>query len=282
MTVEKLIQSIDNLPVFPLIVFRVGEILRNDDYSAAEIVEVIRYDQAMAANIVKMGNSPYFGVRQKIGSLRDAIVFLGRDNLRKIVQTAGAARYFKKEGRGYTEKSRELWEHSVAVALMSQILSRKIFHCDNDRLYLAALLHDIGKMVMGVAVYESFDEISQLVSSGKYSFLEAEEAVVGINHADLGGKIAEKWHFPVEIVEAISFHHRPDLLKNADNEMAWLVYLADQICLISGYTGGFDGLAHRGVSATMEKFDFHEKDVEQGMIQLVEELKKAEDVLGIA
>jgi putative nucleotidyltransferase with HDIG domain len=281
MSLDKLIKSIDSLPAFPLAVFKIGEMLHRGDYSAGEIVELIRYDQVMAASIVKMSNSPYFGVRQKIGSLRDAVVFLGRDNLLRIVQTAGSSRYFKKEGRGYTERVRELWEHSVAVALMSQILSRKIFSCEDEKLYLASLLHDVGKMVMGEAVFESFSEISRLVSSGNYSFLEAEELVVGIDHAALGGKIAEKWNFPKDIVEAIAFHHRPDLLENVDNDMAWLVYLADQVCLISGYTGGFDGLAHRGINAIIEKFNFHERDLELGMIQLDEEIKHAREALGI-
>jgi putative nucleotidyltransferase with HDIG domain len=281
MNTEKLLKSIDNLSAFPITVFKVGEVLHRGDYSASDIVELIRYDQAMAAAIVKMSNSPYYGLRQQVGSLRDAVIFLGRDSLLKIVQTAGASRYFKREVRGYTEKTRELWEHSVAVALMSQILSRKIFKQENEKLYLTALLHDVGKLVMGQEVLESFDEISRLVSSGKYSFLEAEEAVVGINHAALGGKVAEKWNFPKDIIEAIAFHHRPDLLENADNTMAWLVYLADQICLMVGYTGGFDGLAHRGVSEIIEKFDFHEKDIESGVIELVEELKHARDVLGV-
>ncbi|MHB8092321.1 MAG: HDOD domain-containing protein [Syntrophales bacterium] len=281
MRIDEIIKSVDKLPSFPLTVFKVGELLRTDDYSASDIVDLIKYDQAIAANIVKMSNSPYFGARQRIGSLRDAVVFLGRENLLRIVQTAGVSRFFKKEGRGYVEKAREIWEHSVAVALMSQILSRKIFKKEDGKLYLSALLHDVGKMVMGELVYDSFAEISKLVSGGGYSFLEAEKEIIGIDHAELGGKIAEKWNFPRDVVDAISFHHRPDLLEGAENMMAWLVYLADQVCLISGYTGGFDGLAHRGINEIMEKFDFHERDLELGMIQLVEELKHAEEVLGI-
>jgi HD-like signal output (HDOD) protein len=137
-------------------------------------------------------------------------------------------------------------------------------------------------MVMGDAVLEAFSEISKLVETGEFSFLEAEEKVVGIDHAALGGKIAEKWNFPKDVVEAIAYHHRPDLLENVDNEMAWLVYLADQICLISGYTGGFDGLAHRGIAAIIEKFNFHERDLELGIIELVDELKCAREALGIS
>jgi putative nucleotidyltransferase with HDIG domain len=279
--IDKLLQSIDQLPPFPATIFKVSEVLNKENYSVSEIIDVIKYDQAMAANVMKMSNSAYFSPMQKIGSLRDAVLFIGKDNLIKIVQIAGSSRFFKKEARGYEEKSKELWEHSVAVAVMSQILSKKILQKEDEKLYIAALLHDIGKIIMGETVYDSFAEISRLVDSGKYSFLEAEESVIGINHAALGGKVAEKWNFPADIVEAIAFHHRPDLLEKSDNTIAWLVYLADQICLFAGYTGGFDGLAHRGVNEIMKKFNFHERDVELGIIQLVEELEHARNVLEI-
>jgi putative nucleotidyltransferase with HDIG domain len=279
--IDKILKSLEHIPAFPITILKVSEMLRDDDYSVADMVDMIKYDQAMAANIMKMSNSAYFGSRQKIGTLRDAVVYLGKNNLIRIVQTAGVSRYFKQKGRGYVEKANELWEHSVAVAIMSQILSRKILKCEDEKLYLAALLHDVGKMVMGEFVNESIEAIARLVAEGGYSFLEAEEAVIGINHAELGGKIAERWNFPKEIVVALTYHHRPDLIEQKNNVIMWLVYLADQVCILSGITGGFDGLAHRGVSEVMKKFKFYENDLELGMIKLVEELEHARDVLGI-
>jgi putative nucleotidyltransferase with HDIG domain len=281
MMIDKILKSLEHIPAFPITILKVSEMLRDDDYSVVNMVDLIKYDQAMAANIMKMSNSTYFGSRQKIGTLRDAVVYLGKNNLIRIVQTAGVSRYFKQKGRGYVEKANELWEHSVAVAIMSQILSRQVLKCEDEKLYLAALLHDVGKMVMGEFVNESFETIARLVAEGGYSFLEAEEAVIGINHAELGGKIAERWNFPKDIVVALTYHHRPDLIEQNNNIIMWLVYLADQVCILTGITGGFDGLAHRGVSEVMKKFKFYQKDLELGMITLVEDLGHAKDVLGI-
>jgi putative nucleotidyltransferase with HDIG domain len=281
MMIDKILKSLEHIPAFPITILKVNEMLCDDDYSVADMVNLIKYDQAMAANIMKMSNSAYFGSRQRIGTLRDAVVYLGKNNLVRIVQTAGVSIYFKQKGRGYVEKVNELWEHSVAVAIMSQILSLKVQKCEDEKLYLAALLHDVGKMVMGEFVNESFETIARLVAEGGYSFLEAEEAVIGINHAELGGKIAERWNFPEEIVDSLTYHHRPDLIEKNNNIILWLVYLADQVCLLTGITGGFDGLAHRGVSEVMKKFNFYEKDLELGMIKLVEDLEHAKDVLGI-
>jgi putative nucleotidyltransferase with HDIG domain len=281
MMIDKILKSLEHIPAFPITILKVSEMLRDDDYSVVNMVDLIKYDQAMAANIMKMSNSTYFGSRQKIGTLRDAVVYLGKNNLIRIVQTAGVSRYFKQKGRGYVEKANELWEHSVAVAIMSQILSRQVLKCEDEKLYLAALIHDVGKMVMGEFVNESFETIARLVAEGGYSFLEAEEAVIGINHAELGGKIAERWNFPKDIVVALTYHHRPDLIEQNNNIIMWLVYLADQVCILTGITGGFDGLAHRGVSEVMKKFKFYQKDLELGMITLVEDLGHAKDVLGI-
>jgi putative nucleotidyltransferase with HDIG domain len=281
MMIDKILKSLEHIPAFPITILKVSEMLRDDDYSVVNMVDLIKYDQAMAANIMKMSNSTYFGSRQKIGTLRDAVVYLGKNNLIRIVQTAGVSRYFKQKGRGYVEKANELWEHSVAVAIMSQILSRQVLKREDEKLYLAALIHDVGKMVMGEFVNESFETIARLVTEGGYSFLEAEEAVIGINHAELGGKIAERWNFPKDIVIALTYHHRPDLIEQNNNIIMWLVYLADQVCILTGITGGFDGLAHRGVSEVMKKFKFYEKDLELGMIKLVDDLEHAKDVLGI-
>ena len=278
MMIDKILQSIEHIPAFPTTILRAGEMLKDDDYSVNALTDLIKFDQALAANVLKMSNSAYLSPRHRIRTIRDAVIYLGQENLVKVVQMAGVSRFFAKTGRGYVSTTHELWEHSVAVALMSQILARKILKRDDETLYLAALLHDVGKMVMGEFVYDSFEIIMDLVARQSHSFLEAEEAIIGINHAALGGKIAERLNYPEEIKNALAYHHRPDLACD-DDMITWLVYLADQICLLAGFTGGMDGLAHRGVSDVMKKFDFYEKDLELGMMQLVEDLQHARELV---
>lgn len=280
--IDKILRSIQNIPAFPITITRISEILGNDDYSVSEVVDLIKYDPAMAANVVKMSNSAYLAARHRISTVRDAVIYIGQLNLIKLVQTAGVSRFYDKAKRGYAATANELWEHAVAVAIMSQILSRKIMKREDERLYLAALLHDVGKVIMGEFVYESLDEIMALIGTGKYSFLEAEEEIIGIDHAKLGGKIAAYWRFPKEIENAMAYHHRPDFLEEEDDNLCWLVYLADQICLIMGISGGMDDLAHRGISEVMKKFEFYEKDLEMGMIQLFEDLDRARDLINIS
>ena len=279
--IERILRSVTNNPAFPDAVQKVMALLKNEDYSVTDVAKVIRYDQGMAANILKMSNSAYFGASSKIRSIPDAVICLGQKNLLRVLETACTATFFKKAGGGYVSDASELWEHSVAVALMSQILSRHIQKQDDAALYTAALLHDIGKVILGQYVRESYVRIRGLVVESGYSFLEAEEEVVGINHADLGGRIAEQWRFPADIRDAIAHHHRPDSLGDASTAIPWLVYLADQSCLMMGIDGGMDGLAHRGLSETLQKFDFHQKDLERSWVLLLEELKQAKELVRI-
>ena len=279
MIIDSILRSIDRIPAFPATIQKVSELLRNDDYVVADVANVIKYDQAIAANILKISNSAYFGARQKIKSIHDAVVYLGQQQLIRAVQTAGISKIYDKGGKGYVEQSKDLWEHSVAVALMSQVLSRKIQSRDDPVLYTAALLHDVGKIIMGEYVHDSFEKIIQRVRQGKCSFLEAEEEILGINHADLGGRIAAHWNFPAEIRDAIAYHHRPDLLMEQDKKNAWFVYLSDQACLMMGIDGGVDALAYKGLEDVMKYFNLRMVDLEKSFIILVDELEKAKDLI---
>lgn len=281
MIIDSILKSVDMIPAFPAAVQKVAGLLRDEDYDVADVVNVIKHDQAIAANILKISNSAYFGARQKIKTIHDAVVFLGQQQLNRAVQTAGISKIYQKGGKGYASHAKDFWEHSVAVALMSQILCKKIQGREDPILYTAALLHDVGKVIMGEYVQEYFQKIIGLVNEKKCSFLEAEEEFIGINHANLGGRIAEHWNFPPEIRDAIAYHHRPDLLEEEGNTKASLVYLSDQACLMMGLTGGFDALAYTGLEEVMRHYDLRMVDLEKSFIALLDELERAKELMHI-
>jgi len=278
---KKILKSINNLPAFPATVKKASALIGNPDYSVDELVGVIQYDQAITANVLKMCNSAYFGVRYKIFTLREAVAYLGRENLYRLIQTAGTSRFYKKV-EGYYQEATRLWEHSVGVALMSRILSKKIYGFEDPKLFTTGLLHDIGKVVLGEYVRESFQEIMDLVSNQGYSFLEAEEELIGINHAEVGGEITRLWKFPIEMTEAITHHHRPDLLERGDDTIPWLIYLADQVCLMMGIGGGEDGLAYRGLGEVIDRFGFCQRDLEECIVLLLDDLESARELVDLA
>lgn len=279
--ISRILKSIDNIPAFPATGNKVAQLLNKADYSVLQVANVIKYDPSITANILKMANSAYFGSQHKISTINDAVMYLGQKNLLRAIQTAGISKYYKKGASGYYDKATDLWEHSVAVALMSQILSRKITGEENPTLYTASLLHDVGKIILGEFVRDELEKITILVLEQHRSFLEAEEAVLGINHADLGGKIAEHWNFPIEIRDAISFHHRPDLLEKEGKIMPWIVYMADEACLMMGIGSQVEGLAQRAVGELLQKFNLRMRDLERSMVMLSDDLNSAKDLISI-
>jgi len=280
--VNRILKSIDSIPAFPATGNKVAQLLNKADYSVLQVANVIKLDPSITANILKMANSAYFKSQHKISTINDAVMYLGQKNLLRAIQTAGISKYYNKKGiSGYFDKASDLWEHSVAVALMSQVLSKKINGEEDTTLYTAALLHDVGKIIMGEFVRDEMQKIFELVKDRNMSFLEAEEAVLGINHADLGGKIAEHWNFPVEIRDAIAFHHRPDLLQKSEKILPWIVYMADEACLMMGIGSAVEGLAQRAVSELLQKFNLRMKDLETSLVSLSDDLKNARELVSI-
>lgn len=272
--------SISRLPAFPTTVHRVTAIINNADSSLAELVDVVRLDPAITANILRICNSAYFGLRHRVDNVHDAIMYLGRQNVVRAVMASGVSRFFK-DAPGYGTEAKELWEHAVGTALMSQLLAKKILGREDSRLFTAALLHDIGKIILGEYIYEKRDEFSRYFEEGGRSFLEVEEEVLGMNHAELGGMIAAAWNFPREIQLTITGHHRPDMLAESESPIPWIVHLADQVCLMLGIGQGTDGLAYYGMACAVDRFNLSQKDFETIMAEFLKEFESARELVGI-
>lgn len=276
---KRILKSIKTLPPFPVTIQKVMALAGDPDSSLTELAAVIRLDQAITANILRICNSAYFGLRRPVDHVNDAIMHMGKKNVLRAVVAAGLSRYFRTT-RGYDVKGGDLWEHAVAVALMSQICAARISRPDDPRLFTAGVLHDIGKMVMGEFVHEAWQKIQELTERQKYSFLEAEQEVLGVNHAELGGEIALIWKFPDEILKAIAFHHRPDLLADGD-AVPWIVYLSNQVCHVMGIGVGTDALAYRAVGDVAGRFGLKQRDLEDMMAQLHKSLQDARELVSI-
>ena len=170
-----------------------------------------------------------------------------------------------------------MWKHAVAVGIFAKIIARRAGAPETSSLFTAALMHDIGKTVLTAFVAEVFDDIIALVDSGTYSFTEAEEKVLGINHAELGARIAESWNFPQEIIEAIRFHHRPEA--SSTGGITSFIYLADVLAVSLGIGVGRDGLSYRGKKDVLKAYGFKTKDLQMMMANFYDEFNKAQEMV---
>jgi len=275
-----ILQSATKLPPFPLVVQRALQLIHNPNSSAQDIVDVIQYDQSITVSVLKLCNSAYFGLPRAVHSLREALVLIGLNQLLEIILSQQSASLFYKSCQGYDLKQGELWRHSVACALMPQIISKRLGREATPTHFTAALLHDIGKMILSKFVKDYFEEIKKLVSDKNLAFAEAEKEVLGIDHAELGGRILEQWGFPGIIVSAVRYHHTP-FVTLEDQEMVQLVCLCDLVAMMTGLGGGADGLSYHAYDGLVKQFQLKEEDIQRFMIQLNDRFKLMTDMLRI-
>ena len=276
--IQKILQGIDRLHPIPHVAEQVMLLAGDPESSMSRIAEIITYDQILTANLLKTCNSSFFSVPRKVDSVQQAIVFVGIDQVVDLVWMSGGAANFRKKQDGYDLEEGDLWKYSVSSALISRELAEKRKMDNAHLVFTAALLKDIGKVVLSQYVADSFEKINLLVTQYGYSFMEAEKAVIGIDHAELGGMVAEKWGYSPKMVEIIRSHHLTDESTEFDLETS-IVYLADTLCMMIGVGVGSDGLAYRFRKDVIDKLGFSDRDFQEVMAGFGEKLRKVEELV---
>lgn len=277
---EEVLLLIEHIPPFPKVAQRVMDLLTDPNTTASQLAEVIQFDAAITANVLKICNAAYFGLPRKVSSLDEGLVVIGQDILKDIIITSSSARFFKgKVGAGYDLGDGELWKHSVACGIMAKLLVSTVDSIDGSSVFTAALLHDIGKRFLSTFIADDFKKIVRLVQEENFTFEAAEHEIVGIDHAKLGGIIFQKWGFPVEMREAVENHHEPDALDQA--ELTALVALANAIVLSMGIGVGVNGLATVIDGNGLKRFGLDLDDIQLYMVDLFAEMEKAQELLNL-
>ena len=259
--VKEIVKQIEQLEPVPPIAIQIMTLAKDPDSSIAEIADLILNDPALTANLLKTCNSAYFGLSRKVESVKDAISLVGMDHIVQLVMLHSVSRNFKKEPVGYGLGEGELWRHAVSSAYVAKNLANKFGVVSKQhRLYTAALLKDIGKLILGRFVAFSLEQINILVQSQGLSFNDAEKQIIGMNHEELGAMVGEKWQFSEKMIYIIRHHHLSDESARQDLETS-LVYLADMICMMMGVCTGADGLSYRFYSDILRRLDLTEKNL---------------------
>lgn len=274
-TLTDLVARVEALPPLKANATRLIDVISNPSSTLNEIVETIRYDQAITAQVLRLCNSAYYGLSRQVGSLDDAIRFLGTSKVMQLVMAAHTRGLLGKQQEGYGIRPGGLWEHSVGVALATQYISQRLGYDQSGMLFTAGLLHDVGKVILNEYVAEEFSQIAQSVMQENTSFLDAERDVLGYTHSEVAQQVALAWKLPEQIAVAMRYHHEPELL-NPPNSAVDIIHLADSVCLMSGVGGGSDGLLYRANTQVMERNELTQSDLELIGAETIMELKKVQ------
>ena len=278
--IESIIKKIDGLKPIPQVASKVMSIAEDPESSMSDLSEVIIYDTAVTANLLKVANSAYFGLSEKVDSVHQAIVLMGMDQVSNLVLLSAGSENLKDAQEGYDLETGELWKYSVSSALIARELAEEKGAKETHLIFTAALIKDIGKTILNQYVKDSFDNINALVTEQNYTFREAEKEVIGIDHAELGGRVAENWNFSPMMVEIIRNHHLPQESSISEFESS-IVYMADTICMMMGIGVGSDGLAYRFHQKVVERLGLTEKDFQQIIAGFGEKLPQVETMMNI-
>ncbi|MCK4618616.1 MAG: HDOD domain-containing protein [Desulfobacterales bacterium] len=255
-----ILAKVKSFPSMPGAAEKLLKLFDNPDTTAAQIEQILRYDQGLTANLLKLTNSAYFGLPCKVGSVKQAVVLLGWKRLVQLVMASCVNAVMGKPVPGYDLPAGELWRHSIAVSVAAEGLAKELKISASEEIFTAALLHDVGKLVLGDFVKEDLEKIETEASRG-ISFEVAERIVLGTDHAEIGAQILKNWSFPPALVNAVRWHHDPDSAGKTDI-LVDIVHVANILYLMIGIGVGREGLCYKPSPLATKRLGLRTNDLE--------------------
>ena len=219
---QEIVDQIDKLPQFPENIVHLQQLINNPESEIADIARQVSMDPSLTADLLKIVNSAQFMLPKKVDNIVEAVKLLGLKGLKNQLYTYGTQKVLN-------TRQKDLWDHSYKTAFYAYNLAKN-FKRKRDLLddaYVGGILHDMGKIIFSEVHPHLLERITKFCSSKEISRNLFEDFSAGLNHAEIGGMIAKKWNFPDSLVEAIQFHHEPDLASEDCRDVVETVYLAN-------------------------------------------------------
>ena len=206
----ELTSHLESLPSLPMLCTELLEELQSEEPSTKEISRIISQDMGMSIKVLQLVNSSYFGVRQPVSSISQAINYLGLDTIKTIIVSAKIFSQFQQtQGGGISLEA--LWDHSMTVMGWARLIAKaeKVDQKHIDEFMLAGMLHDVGKLVLISQMPDEYEQVLALSAQENLHFFSAEKKVIGTNHSEVGAYLLGLWGFSHNVAEAAAFHHNP-------------------------------------------------------------------------
>lgn len=282
--VRQVVSNIRNLPTPPIVFQQIQKVMSDPNVSANHIANILAEDPAMSVKVLKLTNSAFYGLAREIDSVKHAVVIVGLEAIKNLVLSASVMDMFKGK-QDDQEFHDRYWRHSLAAGFCGRILSKKIKSrgiVNPDSAFSAGLLHDIGKIVICSFLPDEYAMIKTERESDQSSpDFEIEEKVLGYNHAQIGGILAEQWKLPERLADAITYHHHPQLSESED-PISYIVNIADFVAKKTFYIAEDEHLVGELDPQIMDYMQVSEDDLESFGEILREEYLKSETFMQMA
>ncbi len=279
--VREFLKKIEKLPTLPGIAMKIIQTANNPKSAADDLSRIILSDLSLSAKVLKMVNSAYYGIRNKVASVKQAIVILGFNTIKSLALSTAIMDKFGTTGSidGFSRGA--FWKHSLGVGITNRILAKRIVKQKDmeENYFMAGLLHDIGKVILDEYFHDDFlNVINHMKVTGK-SFYRAEMDVNGLSHAEIGGMLAGQWQLPEELVAAIRFHHTPEN-RTEHATLICATHFSNILAKTKNFGSGGDNDISELVESCINALGLAEEDIAQIVgVEMDAEYAKASDFL---
>ncbi|HVP39309.1 MAG TPA: HDOD domain-containing protein [Candidatus Saccharimonadales bacterium] len=272
---QQKVEHTPNLPSLPVVVTKIIAAVDDPNSSVSRLNDLISQEPALAARMLRLANSAYFGRRNGLVSLPQCALVLGFNTIRSLALSASVHQMVVAAGVK-SFQPQEFWRHSLGTGVGARVLARASGQ-DGEAAMSAGLVHDIGKLVLDVVAGREYEQVLVRAQAGEAADA-VETELLGATHGDVGGWLAAKWKLPDVIVAAISHHHRPASAEVQHQPLVFLVGLSDAIAhalTLNRPVTETDAVLWQSASVPYERAD------ELGA-EFLKEWKLAEEVMGTA
>ncbi|MBK8095568.1 MAG: HDOD domain-containing protein [Planctomycetes bacterium] len=232
-----LVNNTIELPTMPEVLLKLNDVMSNPETSADDVAKVVAKDPAVATNILRIVNSAYYGLQVRVSSVTLAVSVMGFNMTKKVALKAAVFSVFgKRRDKIQHFDPASFWKHSIFTGTAARVLgSQSALFADShpEDLYIAGLLHDIGKIIMMEKSCPRYLAALRKAAQTRRTELEVEHEDFGFTHADVGSVLAIKWFLPEDLAIAIRYHHAP-AKDPFHRSLSSLIHLADQLAWSAG------------------------------------------------
>lgn len=266
--------AVADLPPMPHLASKMLQVLSDPDSTVEDLTDIIEQDPAIMATLIKVSNSALYRTGEEISTLNNAITRLGFKTIRSLVLTATTHSLFPKNNAKLEMMSQALWQHAKECGLASRQIATFIGYHEPEEAFVAGLLHDIGKLAILLKYTESFKRISDYQRKG-VSSIDAENEVLGFDHAETGGALMDKWKIPENLALCVKFHHTPDMASEY-SRLAHIVSLGDCLSHIYGIYADETQTAAEKQKLNLKALKITEDDIETLREKVVEDFEQSD------
>jgi putative nucleotidyltransferase with HDIG domain len=228
LTLEEVVEKTPDLPALPAATLAVMRESQAANATAHSVARYLSQDQALTARVLRLANSAFYGMHRKVSSADEAVVVLGMRAVRNLAMIASTYHWMDKPLKGYALEPHEFWEHSLSTAVAAQVIAQNLSVGSTELAFTCGLLHDLGKVALSAWFENRSITLSAIAAKLDLTMEQTEQRVLGFDHQQVGGKMAETWNLPKPMVEAIRYHHCPSECESY-NPAVDVVHLADYL-----------------------------------------------------